>query len=373
MNSRVRVTSGDVDNNSKLQHLAAAHPFTRQVDVVLLSDGNKLKDTLVKLETVYVKTEMDLAEVVEQTEQMQVVGSAGTFTALSVNQHEEDTWCIDPRGVLTMHLSSGSYQVLGGGQSLAGKKVKALRALKGIADEYVVSVPLQPSFHKDHVREKRNAAVVAWDERRRGGSAPWQVVYAASDPLETARIAARKNHTFVRTVKCSVSQLQNARVPKAGGQLLKPRPADPDEAEDWDEDIGELFEWVGMAGLGAQRLLANDRVDPYIAVYALPEFCRESTGEVTLLRWTGFLPPAFVQSVIDACCADSEPFAAITCHGLPSAPVAYIPLGKDGTPTGNTSPPRIASADAEDSRCVILSNGRWCMAESISDGDTRWG
>ncbi|KAE9406839.1 hypothetical protein BT96DRAFT_1014542 [Gymnopus androsaceus JB14] len=88
------------------------------------------------------------------------------------------------------------------------------------------------------------------------------------------------------------------------------------EEEDWCEAMEGLFEWVGMAGLGATRqedsllflghkiltpktvrLKANDRIDPFVAVYEPPSSTR--IGNVTHLRWTGFIGPSFVQSLID--------------------------------------------------------------------------
>ncbi|KAF7309886.1 hypothetical protein MIND_00360900 [Mycena indigotica] len=370
--TRVRITSGSLDAaNTKLHRIAAAHPFTRQVDVVFVPN-ELLKNELVELETVYVSAKVELAKVVEMAEQMQLEDKHA-FTALSINTKEDDTWCIDPRTILTMHLSGPTYQMLGGGQSLVGRKVKASRALRGIADDYVVSLPLQLSFHKDRIREKRNEALIAWDKQRSAGFGPWHVAYTTDDTSETIRLATAYGHeSFTRQVKCSLSTMTDVRVPNAGIELIKPRPTDPDEADDWDEDMGELFEWVGMAGLGAQRLAANDRVDPFIAVYEAPESFSDTIGDITVIRWTGFLPPEFVQRVIDVCCKSTS-FAAITCHGFPTAPVAYIPLGKDGTPSGNTSPPRIPNEDTEDSRCLVISNGRWCLTESISAGDTRWG
>lgn len=45
------------------------------------------------------------------------------------------------------------------------------------------------------------------------------------------------------------------------------------------------------------RLEVNDRVDPFVAIYDPPAASR--VGNATHLRWKGFLPPSFVQSVID--------------------------------------------------------------------------
>ena len=45
------------------------------------------------------------------------------------------------------------------------------------------------------------------------------------------------------------------------------------------------------------RLLANDRVDPYVSVYECP--VPSYVGDITHLQWKGFLGPEFVQSVIN--------------------------------------------------------------------------
>jgi ribonuclease P/MRP protein subunit RPP40 len=67
--------------------------------------------------------------------------------------------------------------------------------------------------------------------------------------------------------------------------------------EDWDEDTMNLFEWVGMVSLGAQRLQAHDQVNPFVAVYEPPAPSR--IGDVTHLSWRGLLLPEFVQSIVD--------------------------------------------------------------------------
>lgn len=45
------------------------------------------------------------------------------------------------------------------------------------------------------------------------------------------------------------------------------------------------------------RLHANDRVDPYVALYEPPTASR--VGNVVHLQWKGLLSPDFVQSMID--------------------------------------------------------------------------
>ncbi|KAJ7429701.1 hypothetical protein FB451DRAFT_1069856, partial [Mycena latifolia] len=160
-----------------------------------------------------------------------------------------------------------------------------------------------------------------------------------------------------------------------------------DAVADWEGEMRTLFEWVGMAGLGAQRLQAHDRADAYVAVYDAP--APATMAPVAHLRWRGLLSPAFVQSVVDAVlvhiwcasppppsplhAADAPQFVALTAHALPAAPVSYVPPGK------SKSPARVPRADGEDAWCVVIARepaggeARWCVTESIGPLDARWG
>ena len=135
-------------------------------------------------------------------------------------------------------------------------------------------------------------------------------------------------------VKPSIRKLQNVHIPTS---TLPARPTstrhgrhrdlshgekitdadDNDALEDWNERASSLFEWIGMVNIGAQRyvffvvipcgddylkamwprLQANDRVDPYVAVYSAP--APFTVGDMVHIRWHGFLTPQFVQRVVD--------------------------------------------------------------------------
>lgn len=131
-------------------------------------------------------------------------------------------------------------------------------------------------------------------------------------------------------MKPNIQHLQNVHIPTFA---LPPRPTsngrgkrqhrhgekitdadDNDALEDWNERASLLFEWIGMVNIGAQRyvvgnvvlwvtitcgprLQANDRVDPYVAVYSPP--APFTVGDVVRMRWQGFLTPQFVQRIVD--------------------------------------------------------------------------
>ncbi|KAI0923402.1 hypothetical protein AcV5_008964 [Taiwanofungus camphoratus] len=151
------------------------------------------------------------------------------------------------------------------------------------------------------------------------------------------------------------------------------------DAEEWEEDISSLLEWVGMACMGAQRLQKNDRTDPYLAVYTPPSPCQ--IKDVTHVQWTGLLSPAFVQIVMEAVFSPSlnqMTFLSLVGHSIPNTPVTYI------SPSAPFhSPLRAPRSESEDTWCLIVAKGpndsetrtgsKWVLAETVGQWDTRWG
>jgi ribonuclease P/MRP protein subunit RPP40 len=216
----------------------------------------------------------------------------------------------------------------------------------------------------------------------------------------------------MHSVCCQARQFANMQIPiPTISTLSVSTPHAPvGDVEVWREKVMSLFEWAGMAALGAQRrvsryhivrmltkhrLQANDRVDPYVAVYDPPT--PSQIGSVTHLKWKGFLAPQFVQTVINTAmyavhpksgagltenrsslAADPHPrnFMSITGHVIPTSPVSYIPPSLD-------SPLRIPRTSAEDTWSAILipcrpttpspTAGVWINAESVGQWDRRLG
>jgi len=54
-------------------------------------------------------------------------------------------------------------------------------------------------------------------------------------------------------VTCEKVYLENIWIPDLTALCSCPVPTQEEELEDWQNDISVLFEWVGMAGLNAQR------------------------------------------------------------------------------------------------------------------------
>ncbi|KAG6888870.1 hypothetical protein C0992_007266 [Termitomyces sp. T32_za158] len=322
----------------------------------------------------------------------------------SADAHSDDVWCVDTRGVgvLTLLVTKETYERLG----LVGVRVpfKAQRDYFGACvgvmavgtliliswvGGVVIRLPLGKNVESVTNRARWSAALEAWDARREGA---WNVVCASDDAGLLRSLPLGESQ--VRQVGCEMVTSRDVYIP-IPSLSLSPAPrrspsasglGDPDisdlqrgdddvdvDGEDWNAEMAALFEWVGMASLGSQRLHANDRVDPYVALYEHPS--NSYVGDITRLRWSGLVGPAFLQSVIDTALAaiKTEPgtkaFVAITAHACLTSPVTYVP------PSASVSggPTRLARGDGEDTWCLLATPDARALVESLGQYDTRWG
>lgn len=358
--SRVMLTNGALPSVQLDRH-CAAHPFTQQLDIVFPA-SDELEKALTSLKPTYCKRHCTLLEFLDFASNC----PGGNITALpSTPDSCVDTWCIDPRGVLTLCVSKSLYEQLG----LIGKRLP----FKGCSEQYVIRIPVRQETQSVAVRAKQKAALKLWDELRETGPGKWEVLYCPAD----AQPGTSESHEGV-IVQPQIRHSTDILVPVPA---LAPSPEE--STEDWDEHIGDLFEWVGMACLGAQRLKANDRVNPYVAVYEVP--APSYIGDVTRITWTAFLHQSFIKDALDtvtsylASATDNHAFVAMTTHGCCTSPIGAVPLSSAPDTSFDTArdpPLRAPAIDAEDTSCFIFSlgqNGNFVLAESIGQFDARWG
>ncbi|KAH7921230.1 hypothetical protein BV22DRAFT_1107313 [Leucogyrophana mollusca] len=375
-------------SSAELSHLGKVHPFTRQLDVVFPS-SDEFEKALSQLCTSYCRAQLSLSELHEFASNITGPGRrvnisiASVFLAVPNTTECNDTWCIDQRGVLTLCVSKTLYEQLG----LVGRKMP----FKGCPEQYVASAV---------TRAQEKAALLTWDNIwAQSGFGKWDVVYHGGISASGDGAAVHSSHSHVQ-VEPRIQRSVDVHVPIPALALVRENhlkdAEDAEETEEWQDRTSELYEWVGLACLGAQRLKANDRVDPYVGVYDAPS--PSCIGSITHLCWKGLLDPVFTQSVIDTSIAlltnasaqnDTQTFIAITRHAYPQSPVSFIP------PSGTTAEPgisievqkevplRVPRADSEDTSCLILTpfsdgelskdDGIWVMAESVGQWDARWG
>lgn len=273
--------------------------------------------------------------------------------------HDEDVWCIDTRGVLSIAACKQTYERLGTvGQQLPWKGcefhiIEICLHKNGIIPE----TPATRFWHR--LGDKVAAALSKWDSER----GPWQIIYTLKNTTDHPAQQGSIEHV----IKPVVRIISSIHIPDT--ELSA-------EGEEELEDIASLYEWVGMACMGAQRLQANDRVDPYIAVYSPPT--PSHIGDLTHVRWTGLLPPDFVQQLISSVIMNSShddeslSVRAITAQGVPTVPVNYIPR-TDHDRTRLRAP----REDSVDTWSLLLQRREnrchWVLAENIGKWDGRFG
>ncbi|KAF9240609.1 ribonuclease P 40kDa subunit-domain-containing protein [Melanogaster broomeanus] len=355
-NSRIMMSTGTLPS-PRIDQMATSHPFVQQIDLVFASSA-VADQTFSSLETTYTKAQFTLSELYEHACRLFPTRNVPfPFKALPLGCEADDTWCIDPRGILTLCVSKRLYERLG----VVGKKL----AFKGCPEQFVIHIPLQRETASVAVRERQRTALKTWDSiRAESGLGKWEVAYVGEghDPHAVGggvvvEVKARLRHDT--DVYIPVPEL--------------PESAD-ESVEDRQQRLGSLFEWAGMACLGAQRLKANDRVDPYVAVYEAPSPSR--IGNITHVRWRGLMDGGFVQSVIGTAISSS---ISIIMHSNVTAPVSYVPSSAPGVSEASDreAPLRVPSREAEDTSCLIVSctSGRptWALGQSIGKWDARWG
>ncbi|KAI0057440.1 hypothetical protein BV25DRAFT_1863361 [Artomyces pyxidatus] len=396
----------------KLQDISFDRPFTHQIDLVFPSDP-QLEAAFRSLETRFYTSTASLVEVFDAARDLEEqTGPLPDTHALSTDRCIPDVWCL-ARGVLGVNVTKEVYESLG----LQGSKLADV--FTGCSAQYSLSLGLyskngntrSPAFIRD--------ALAKWDRTRaEAGQGPWDFAFYLSSP-ENATGPFSPSLATPHTVAPVIRKFSNVHIPTP---TLLPRPQvpragrprhdgmdvdeDPESAlEDWNEDMGELFEWLGMANMGAQRLQANDRVDPYVAVYTPPQ--PSMVGEITHIRWRGLLPPSLVQKIVGTAVshsansstptpsASARPFIGLTVHGTSHAPVPTPhriprPEGEDTVALilapeeglgeavvkavgGEQTAGRgwSVQAEIEDVQTKVL--GRWAMVEAVGKWNARFG
>ncbi|KAI0372624.1 hypothetical protein BV20DRAFT_963655 [Pilatotrama ljubarskyi] len=349
----------------KTEAIASSHPFTQQVDVVFPACP-ELEEALLKLQCVYRRCECTLSEfltfampyVIETAPESKVV-AVGLPRGTS-----EDVWCLDSRGFLTLMVGKETYECLG----LVGETLP----WKERSDAHVLHVSLRRSRPSSESMKKWLAygskeagAVRRWDTK----TGPWKILYHCDSAVDEMPFGSTL-HQLSRTA----ARRENVYMPHPQRNIIVSQCGQHgDAAEDWEESVSSLFEWIGLACLGSPRLSANDRCDPYVAVYTPPELSR--VGNISTIRWSGFIPSAFTRMVLDSISSPNLPspsFVAVTGQSVGTSPVTYLP-GEPSKPP----PLRAPRADAEDTWSLVYARDTgeawWVLAESVGQWDKRWG
>ncbi|KAI0333837.1 hypothetical protein GY45DRAFT_1271033 [Cubamyces sp. BRFM 1775] len=358
---RTFVSTGTHQPDTAVDRVLAAarsRPFTQQVDVIFPSCP-ALEEGLLQLSASYWMCQSSLGAFLECAKPWIHESQLDSkIVALGVTgSGSNDVWCIDHRGYLTLSLGKETYEQVGCvGQPLPWKEYE---------DTYVIRTTVRRAFTQHEGKELQEAQAV---RRLDSLMTNWKIYYYFVGEA-TQPSSGHTQHSLTATVQ----KLANAYIPEPRYEALTAQSRDePDASNDWEEEVAALFEWVGMAAFGSPRLLAQDRCDPYIAVYAPPEPHR--VGDVTAIRWRGIVPSEMVQRILSTIRSSRLPlpnFVAVAGHSIGNAPAAYFPENK------TVASLRAPRDDAEDTWSLLHVNepdkAWWVLAESVGQWDKRWG
>ncbi|TDL26716.1 hypothetical protein BD410DRAFT_531915 [Rickenella mellea] len=293
------------------------YPFIRQIDVLVENSDQEAK--LKPLVSNYERGKLRLSDLLDCAQTTTTTSYSNLLVVTTGVYGTEDVWCLDSRGLFILALTKESYEILGIVGAVMGNHKKS---------EYF-HVQVDSRDRSAKVFERSKQAIERWEKQRfQNGHNGWDAIYHTTKPA--ALPFQRVEHTSHSAV-CELTVLNDINIPKTSIESppkmhKPPQPIDKDMLQDWNDSVSALFEWVGMACLGSQRLKANDSVDPYVGIYETPSPSR--VGTLKHLRWRGLLPPAFAQMIIKAISnSDSQTsdFVAITMNMFTSSPVTYIP------------------------------------------------
>ncbi|KAK4962230.1 hypothetical protein LTR28_004627 [Elasticomyces elasticus] len=227
--------------------------------------------------------------------------------------------------ILRLELDRTSYEKAG----LVGKPI-AHHGRKHVKQRYAVELNLRlPSM----VHGKKGFARIEWACKNvLDRSLTWlfydmRGVNDGTGPIST-------HHPIVQTISPIATRTPNTKTPTF-----------PTTIEDDDEDTAtDLAEWLGLAILASPRIAADDKIDPYLSRYALPDLIgrdnnnnNNSTAnpphtveDLIRLTWHGFATAPFVSSLFTTAVKASvgEAWFALSVSGFRDEAYLVLKTGR---------------------------------------------
>ncbi|EPE10594.1 ribonuclease p 40kda subunit [Ophiostoma piceae UAMH 11346] len=297
--------------------------FVSQLDLILPTDDarvlrqklqetdNNVATTLKTAQPKYARVTMTLKQVLEGAFYTDYV-QAGNIAMLSEGRVGQDNVVSLRGGHLTLYMQRQAYESAG----LQGKPHGATGS-RNFRPRWVVESDLSTKSMKPG-QPGHNRLLQACDNVF---SAPVTWLFSNMFDTPTPDPLAAFNPKYV-TVSPSVIDNSGVALPPLGRppSLLasddnnsssnagekrrrKSDVAISDSRLEKEEATTELYEWLSLVRLGSPRVKAGDDIDPYLSRYAVPGSDAGglvATGDVSVLRWTGFFSPTWAcQTLLD--------------------------------------------------------------------------
>ena len=62
----------------------------------------------------------------------------------------------------------------------------------------------------------------------------------------------------------------------------------------------DIQEWLGLVAIDSPRIRADDRIDPYLSRYQVPNRDECKTSNLVKVSWRGLIPPDWVMKMLIA-------------------------------------------------------------------------
>ncbi|KAF8472079.1 ribonuclease P 40kDa subunit-domain-containing protein, partial [Kalaharituber pfeilii] len=316
--------------NKKPKDIILPHPFNKQLDLLLpYASYELIKDEIqahissqVRPPLRYHRMRIPLSAILAHDFFNKYI-KIGNVVMLSEGRIDVDNvYCLSD-GKLRLSLSKESYERAG----LIGKPARFGGGRKG--QRWLVEFDLRS------------------DKMMHGTKALERLVWCFSEVLkepvtflfcdlnqttsQTDCLILQKLKAIARDILPSISISESLIVPS----FMPPLGTAPDGSSDyaieaWKEWALDLHEWIGMALIEADRIRADDKVDPYLSNYQVNEPAKTARRIVTI-RWRGMIAANYIESVCNDITTKlaakslptEEAWTAITVHGFENSPISW--------------------------------------------------
>lgn len=66
------------------------------------------------------------------------------------------------------------------------------------------------------------------------------------------------------------------------------------------EHCSELAEWLAMVALESPRVTADDKIDPYLSRYSVPDADNSTPSDLVSLEWHGLISSQWITQLLIA-------------------------------------------------------------------------
>ncbi|KAG4300931.1 hypothetical protein PCANB_002586 [Pneumocystis canis] len=226
--------------------------------------------------------------------------------ALSMNHIDtDDVICIN-KGIIILSLTKETYEKAG----LMGKP----SSFSKIPSRWNVTLDMRDSAMK---RGKKGFNRILWSfENNFQREFSFRMTASNEDDIKIIEEVIGLSSDFVKFQK------------HESGKIRCPSFSYPEKVDDLNlnkiiktEWAMEIYEWLGLVSLGADRLNINDDCDPYISTYNLSN---ASEDEVITFLWSGMISSGWILNLWLSLQNISDiPWLSLTVNGFEDSPISW--------------------------------------------------